>query len=73
MASISRKMDDDFKTIGEKSLWQEIQTFVYRETETYMLKKVDDLCMAAIEELLDIYVLAAEALQRVAARVLVAL
>jgi hypothetical protein len=66
-------MDDDFKTIGEKSLWQEIQTFVYRETETYMLKKVDDLCMAAIEELLDIYVLAAEALQRVAARVLVAL
>jgi hypothetical protein len=73
VASISRKMDDDFKTIGEKSLWQEIQTFVYRETETYMLKKVDDLCMAAIEELLDIYVLAAEALQRVAARVLVAL
>ena len=46
---------------------------MYRETETYMLKKVDDLCMAAIEELLDIYVLAAEALQRVAARVLVAL
>jgi hypothetical protein len=56
VASISRKMDDDFKTIGKKSLWQEIQTFVYRETETYMLKKVDDLCMAAIEELLDVMV-----------------
>jgi hypothetical protein len=56
VASISRKMDDDFKTIGKKSLWQEIQQFVYRETETYILKKVDDLCMAAIEELLDVMV-----------------
>ena len=52
VASISRKMDDDFKTIGKKSL----QPFVYRETESYMLKKVDDLCMAAIEEMLDVMV-----------------
>ena len=53
VALASRKMDDDHKSIAKKSLWSEIQSFVYKEKEQFKLKKADDLSLAAIEELME--------------------
>ena len=53
VALTSRKMDDDYKSIAKKSLWGEIQSFVYKEKDQFKLKKADDLSLAAIEELME--------------------